>query len=209
MSDIFELFKKISSKSASPSTAKVEWIICGLGNPGRDYQKTRHNAGFLCIGDLAAKYGTTVDRARFEALTGRCEIGGHGVLLLCPQTYMNLSGNAVRAAADYYKIAPDHIIVICDDIYKEPGRLKLKRKGSDGGHNGLKNIIYQLNSDNFPRIKLGVGQKPEGYDLADWVLSKFTDDEAVLLGQAISKACDGIPLILDGKLEEAMQKCNG
>ncbi|MCQ2427046.1 MAG: aminoacyl-tRNA hydrolase [Clostridia bacterium] len=209
MADIFDLFKKISSEgSGAPQSAKVEWIIAGLGNPGADYRRTRHNAGFMCIGDIAARYGTTVDRARFSALTGRCEIGGHGVLLLCPQTYMNLSGEAVKEAADFYKIAPDHIIVICDDINFEPGKLRLKRKGSDGGHNGLKNIIYRLNSDAFPRIKLGVGQKPAGYDLADWVLSRFTDEEEAPLEEAIRKAVDGIPLILDGKIDEAMQKCN-
>ncbi|MBO7360159.1 MAG: aminoacyl-tRNA hydrolase [Clostridia bacterium] len=208
MGDIFEILKRLRAGGGDAAPAGVEWIVAGLGNPGREYEKTRHNAGFLCLGDLAERYGVSLNRTKFKALTARCEIAGKGVLLLCPLTYMNLSGESVRAAADYYHVPPSRIIAVCDDIYRDVGRLKIKRKGSDGGHKGLASIIYQLESDAFPRIKIGVGAKPEGWELADWVLSRFSDDELEPLTRAISLACDGIPLIIEGKTEEAMQKCN-
>ena len=206
MSDIFKLFEKISAdRRVQPG---VEWIIAGLGNPGREYAKHRHNAGFLAVGTLAERLGVTVDRARFRGLTARASVEGRPVLLLCPQTYMNSSGISVREAADFYKVPPEKILVLVDDIYLPPGRVRVRRKGSDGGHNGLESIIYQLGSDAFPRIRIGVGNKPAAYDLADWVLSDFTDAEVPDVIRAIGTACDGIPLILDGKIDEAMQRCN-
>lgn len=208
MADIFELLKKLRAGSADAPSAGVEWIIAGLGNPGTEYEKTRHNAGFLCAGELAKRCGVEINRLKFKALTARCEISCRGVLILCPLTYMNCSGESVKAAADYYRVPPSRILVICDDIYRDVGRLKIKRKGTDGGHRGLENIIYLLGSDEFPRIRIGVGAKPEGWDLADWVLSRFTDDEIAGLIAGIDLACEGIPLIIGGKTEEAMQKCN-
>lgn len=212
MSDIFELFAKISKENGGSATAPkkpVEWIVAGLGNPGREYQITRHNAGFLGMDIIARRCGVRVDRSKFHALTVQTEIAGHGVLLMLPQTFMNASGEAIREAAAFYKIAPDHILVLVDDIYLDVGRLRVRKNGSAGGHNGLKSIIYQLNSDAFPRIRVGVGAKPYAdMPLMDWVLSKFTDDELKKLESALNVAADGVELILNGKYDDAMQVCN-
>ncbi len=210
MSDIFDLFKKISEgKGNTPHSANVEWMIVGLGNPGTEYTFTRHNAGFLCVGVIARKLGVRVDSARFKALTARAEIAGHGVLLLCPQTYMNSSGEAVREAADFYKIPPERILVIVDDINLDVGRERYRTDGSSGSHNGLKSIIYQLNSDTFPRVRIGVGKKPVAeMDLADWVLSKFPDGDLCTLEKIFEHTYAGLELILSGKAEEAKQYFN-
>ena len=209
MANIFDLFKKIENGNGqTPQTANVEWIIVGLGNVGREYDGTRHNTGFMAIDVLALSLGVHVDRLKFLSCVGRCEIGGHGVLLMQPRTYMNRSGEAVRDAAEFYKIQPDHILVVSDDINLDAGRIRIRRSGSDGGHNGLKNIIYHLNSDNFPRIRIGAGKKPPEYDMADWVLSKFSDKELALLKQSVTVAADNVGLILDGKFDEAQQICN-
>ncbi|MBQ8357905.1 MAG: aminoacyl-tRNA hydrolase, partial [Clostridia bacterium] len=153
---------------------------------------------------------TRIDRARFRALTGEASWAGHRVLLLKPQTFMNLSGEAVREAAAFYKITPEHVIVICDDVNFDVGRIRIRAKGSDGGHNGLKNIICQLQSDQFPRVRLGVGVKPHpDYDLADWVLSPFSKEETMTLSASFDRIFDGIGMILDGDVPAAMQACNG
>ncbi|MCQ2354512.1 MAG: aminoacyl-tRNA hydrolase [Clostridia bacterium] len=212
MSDIFELFAKIEkdggTASAAPKKA-VEWIVAGLGNPGRDYERTRHNAGFLGMDIIARRCGVRCDRSKFHALTAQTEISGHGVLLMLPQTFMNASGEAVREAAAFYKIAPDHILVLVDDIYLDVGRLRVRKNGSAGGHNGLKSIIYQMNSDAFPRIRVGVGAKPfADMPLMDWVLSRFSDEEMKKLESALNTAADGVEMILNGKFDEAMQHCN-
>ena len=167
MADIFDLFKKIESAPASKS-GNVSWLIVGLGNHGSEYVRTRHNVGFDAIDALAASVGVKIDRAKYHALIGEAVIDGVRVVLMKPQTYMNASGKAVAEAANFYKVAPDHILVYSDDISLAPGRLRVRKNGSAGGHNGLKSIIECTGSQEFPRIKIGVGQKPSpDYDLAD------------------------------------------
>lgn len=182
-------------KQASPGP--VEFLIAGLGNPGREYENTRHNAGFLAIDYIAAKYGAAVNRVKFKGSSGLCRIGGRQALLLKPGTFMNLSGQSVREAMAFYKIPPERTLILFDDINLAPGKLRVRRKGSDGGHNGMKNIIYLSGSDQFPRVKIGVGQKPNPeYNLADWVLSRFTESERKALEEALEKACGAVELIL-------------
>lgn len=184
-------------------------MIVGLGNPDRKYEFTRHNAGFLCVDMLVQKHGFTVKKLKFRSLLGDAVIGGHRCLILKPQTYMNLSGEAVREAAAFYKIPPERILVLFDDISLDVGKLRIRRKGTDGGHNGVKNIIYHLASDKFPRIKIGVGKKPHpDYDLADWVLSEFKKDEEAPLKSALENACAAVELLLDGETDKAMNLYN-
>ena len=209
MADIFDLFAKISKENTAKVKAPIEWLIVGLGNPGRDYVNTRHNAGFMAIDAIAKKKGVTVDRSRFKALSAECEISGKGALLMLPQTYMNLSGEAVREAAQFYKIAPENIIVISDDISLDIGKQRVKRKGSDGGQKGLRSIIYHLQSDAFPRVKVGVGKKPHpDYDLADWVLSDIPQSEWQTFEDSLKRSRDAIELILQGKIDVAMNQYN-
>ena len=208
MADIFDLFRQISANKTQ-STTPIEWIVVGLGNPGEEYRNTRHNAGFLTIDALAESMGAHIDRMKYHALTTEVTIGTHRVLLLKPMTYMNESGVAVSEAASFYKIPADHILVISDDISLAPGKLRLRRKGSAGGQKGLKSIIEKLGTEDFPRLRMGVGAKPHpDYDLASWVLSNFSKNENELLNGAISCAHDGIRLILDGKFDDAVQLCN-
>lgn len=208
MADIFDLFKKIAKKEEAPA-APISHLIVGLGNPGDKYFNTRHNAGFLNVDYVAERCGVRLDRSRFHALCAEAQIGSHRVLLMKPQTMMNLSGTAVGEAAAFYKIAPENVIVISDDITQAPGKIRVRRKGSAGGHNGLKDIIARLGSENFPRIRLGVGEKPHpDYDLAAWVLSDFTKNEREALFGAFGCVFDGLSLILDGKFDDAMQVCN-
>ena len=170
MSNIFDLFKQIEKKD-TPAAGNLTHLVVGLGNPGDKYTFTRHNTGFMALDFIAEKCGVRVDRARFKSLCADARIGEHRVLLMKPQTFMNLSGEAVREAADFYKIPPENILVLFDDINFDVGVMRIRRNGSDGGHNGIKSIIYQLNSDAFPRVKIGVGKKPSpDYDLADYVL---------------------------------------
>lgn len=186
-----------------------EYLIVGLGNPGKKYEFTRHNAGFLFVDILCDKYNFKVDRLKFHALTGEARINNHRCLVMKPNTMMNLSGDAVKEACDFYKIPAENVIVIFDDISLDLGKLRIRRKGSAGGHNGIKSIISNLQSENFPRIKLGVGAKPHpDYDLADWVLSTFTKDEAKRLREAVDNACDAIEYIVDGDFEGAMSRFN-
>ena len=205
MGDIFDLFRKIETGSAA--NAPISHLIVGLGNPGREYENTRHNAGFLIINDLAAKYGVRIDRARFRALTAECVIEGKRVLLMKPETYMNLSGEAVAAAASFYKLAPENILVICDDVSFDAGRLRIRKNGSAGGHNGLKSIIASLGSDAFVRFRVGVGQKPSpDYDLVDLVLGRFPKESLDAMRAASEATVSAISLWLSGKEEEAQNR---
>lgn len=197
-------FRRNSSSSGPP-----EYLIVGLGNPGRQYELTRHNAGFLFADLLADKNNEKISKIQFKSVTASIDIGGHKCLLMKPQTLMNNSGEAVKQAAAFYKIPPEKIIVVFDDISLPCGKLRIRRKGSAGGHNGIKSIIYHLNSDNFPRVKLGVGEKPHPeYDLADWVLSNFKKDEIPALREAAEKACDAVELIVKGDTDKAMSNFN-
>ena len=194
--------------TASPS-GSPEFMVVGLGNPGRDYEFTRHNAGFLTLDHIAVEENTDIKKLKYKALIGDTVISGHRCLLVKPQTFMNNSGEAVREISQFYKIPPEKIIVIFDDISLPCGKLRIRRKGTDGGHNGIKSIIYHLNSDNFPRIKIGVGAKPHpDYNLADWVLSTFKKDELEELKKAIVKATEVLPYMLDGEIDKAMNKAN-
>lgn len=188
-------------------TGKPEFIIAGLGNPGQQYEYSRHNAGFLCIDVLCNKYGIKVDRLKFRALTGLAEIEGHPCLVMRPQTFMNNSGDAIREAADFYKIPPEKVIVIYDDISLNTGVLRIRRKGSAGGHNGIKSIIAQLGSDNFPRLKLGVGERNDpDSDLKDHVLGKFSKEDLATMKATMEKAVEALPLILAGDIDGAMNR---
>ena len=191
------------------NTGAPEFLVVGLGNPEKRYTLTRHNSGFLCVDELAERHGFKINKLKFKAVCADTVISGHRVIVMKPQTYMNNSGEAVKEAAAFYKIPPEKIIIIFDDISLDVGLLRIKRKGSDGGHNGIKSIISQLGSSDFPRIKLGVGKKPHpDYDLADWVLSEFKKEEAQPLKQAIDNACEAVVLLLDGEIDEAMNRYN-
>ncbi|MBQ3063174.1 MAG: aminoacyl-tRNA hydrolase [Clostridia bacterium] len=210
MANIFELFRKIETGSGRAVGGAPAWLIVGLGNPGTEYTVTRHNAGFLFIDHMAAALGVSVTRARFKALVGEATVDGTRVLLMKPQTYMNLSGEAVREAAAFYHIEPDHVIVVCDDVTLDVGRLRVRGKGSDGGHNGIKSLVKELGTDGFARVRVGVGKKPHpDFDLADWVLSAFTRAEQETLDKLFPTARRGVELLLAGDLAAAMQTCNG
>ena len=186
------------------------WLIVGSGNPGREYEKTRHNAGFRAIDLLAEKLGCKVDRLKFQGLYGQVNYGGGKLYLLKPQTYMNLSGRSVLALSAYFNIPPQRIIVLFDDISLEPGRLRIRADGSAGGHNGIKSMIGELGSQAFPRVKIGVGAKahPE-QDLADWVLSTFSASEEKALSSALERAADAALCIIDKGVPEAANRFNG
>lgn len=201
------MFQNLFSSRPSVPTGPVEFLIVGLGNPGRQYENTRHNAGFITLDVIAEKAGARVGRIKFKGLCGEGMLGGKKVLFLKPSTFMNLSGQAVQEAMAFYKLPPEKVLVIFDDISLEPGRLRIRRKGSDGGHNGIKNIIYLSGKDTFPRIKMGVGKKPNpGWDLADWVLSRFTEDELKAIQDAAERAASAAELIVQGKIDEAMNR---
>lgn len=202
---MFDRFRKKTYEAVGTP----EFIVVGLGNPDRKYTLTRHNSGFLCVDMLSQKLNFRVDRLKFKSLIGDTTINGHRCIIMKPQTYMNNSGEAVRECANFYKIKPENIIVIYDDISLDVGKLRIRRKGTDGGHNGIKSIIYHLNSDQFPRIKVGCGKKPHpDYDLADWVLSEFKKDEQKALEPALENACKAIELLLDNQIDKAMNLYN-
>lgn len=187
----------------------VSWLIVGLGNPGQQYASTRHNVGFRAADALAEHIGITIRRVRFHALTGEGSVGGQQALLLKPTTYMNLSGQAVGEAARFYKIPPDHVLVISDDVALPPGKLRLRRNGSAGGHNGLKSIIEYLGSDKFPRLKIGVGGKPHpDCDMADWVLGSFHGQDAIDVEQAVQRAAQAVECLLELGFDQAMNRYN-
>ena len=188
----------------------VEWLVVGLGNPGPKYDWTRHNMGFLVIDELAEREKIPVQKLKFKALTNTAVIGGQSVLLMKPTTYMNLSGSAVGEAARFYKIPPERILVISDDVALPQGKLRIRRSGSAGGHNGLKDIIAHLGGDGFPRIKVGVGGKPHpDSDMADWVLGKFTGQDKKVMEEAIKRAADAVETLLKSGVDQAMSKFNG
>lgn len=201
-------FKKKKETFSVTPTGPVEFIIAGLGNPGKEYELSRHNAGFLCLDILANREGFRTDRIKFRSVYADAMINGHRCIIMRPQTYMNNSGEAIQEAARFYKIPPERCIVIFDDIDISLGALRIKRKGSAGTHNGVKSIIYHLNSDNFPRIKIGVGSKPHpDYDLKDYVLGTFSKQEQDTLKATMEKACDAINLIVAGDVDKAMMTC--
>lgn len=205
MSNIFDLFKKIEA-SHKPK-APITHIVAGLGNIGKTYERTRHNAGFLAIDYIAEKIGARIDRVKFHATVAEAEIGGTGVLLMKPATFMNNSGVAIAEAAAFYKIPPENVIILHDEISFDPGIIRIRRKGSAGGHNGLKSIIAHLGSQDFPRIKIGVGKKPSPeYDLADFVLGKFPEDDLKKLSERYPDIHSATELIVKGNIEDAMQK---
>ena len=191
-------------------TPTHEWLIVGLGNPGLQYAETRHNVGFMVADRLAAKMGNPLWKHRFEAEFCDGTLCGHRVLLCKPQTFMNLSGNAVQPLAAFYKIPPERILILCDDISLPVGRIRLRRKGSAGGHNGLKNIIAHLGTDQFPRIKVGVGiPQQEGYDTIDYVVGKPGKEEQALLIPALDKAVAAVPYLIQNGFQKAMNEFNG
>lgn len=188
----------------------VAWLVAGLGNPGLRYENTRHNAGFMAIDRLAADCGVSIERLKYKAKTAEAEIGGVRCLLMKPETFMNLSGQAVAEAARFYKIPPAHILVFSDDIALEPGKIRIRRKGSAGGQRGLQSIIDELGSEDFPRIRLGIGAKPHpDYDLADWVLSRFSKAELAVMEKAAARAAEAAVPVIAGKIDEAMNRYQG
>lgn len=200
------IFKRKTLNPGGPP----EFLIVCLGNPGREYELTRHNVGFIFADMLSEKLDFRINRIQFKAVSGSTEINGHRCLIIKPQTYMNNSGQAVREAASFYKIPPEKVIVVSDDISLPCGKLRIRRKGTDGGHNGLKSIIYQLNSDEFPRLKVGVGAKPSPeWELADWVLSKFSKDDLEGIKSACERAAGALEYIVEGDVDGAMSRFNG
>lgn len=186
------------------------YIIAGLGNPESKYEHTRHNIGFHAIDVLCDKYNIRLNKLKFKACFGDGIIGGEKVILAKPQTYMNLSGESIRNMAAFYKVPTENIIIIFDDISLDTGRMRIRPTGSAGGHNGIKSIIYQLNSDNFPRIKLGIGAPPHSdFDLADYVLGRFTSEEIKILEPVLLDTADAVECIIKNGIERAMNKYNG
>ena len=186
------------------------WLIVGLGNPGREYEKTRHNCGFRALDGLAQQLGCKVDKLKFQGLYTQTTYGGKKLFLLKPQTYMNLSGRAVLQLSAYFHIPPQRIIVLFDDISLAPGRLRVRADGSAGGHNGIKSIIQELGSQDFPRVKIGVGAKPNpDFDLADWVLSTFSASEEKALAVSLKNAADAALAVIDYGVPEAANRFNG
>lgn len=201
--------KKAPVPPATPVFGPVEYIVCGLGNPGSRYGNTRHNIGYCALDVLAQQCSARVDRSRFHAMTGEAMLDGRHILLMKPTTYMNLSGQAVQEALRFYKLPPERLIVLSDDISLPVGKMRIRTKGSAGGHNGLKDIILRLDSEEFPRIRFGVGQKPSPeYDLADWVLSQFTEAEGKTLLPLLQNTAEACTLLMQGKPEEAMSRFN-
>lgn len=187
----------------------VEYIIVGLGNPDKKYELTRHNTGWLALDYIADKYGCKVNKIKFKSFVGECTIGGAKTLLMKPTTYMNNSGQAVVEAMNFYKIPPENVIIIFDDISLDVGKMRVRSKGSDGGQKGMRSIIYLSGKDTFPRIKIGIGAKPNpNWDLADWVLSKFSDDELKTMKNMFDNTADAAELIIDDKIDRAMNLFN-
>lgn len=187
----------------------VTWLVVGLGNPGDKYENTRHNAGFMAIDQLADRGDFPVQRLKFHALTQQATISGQGVLVMKPTTYMNLSGDAVAEAAAFYKVPPEHILVLCDDVSLPVGKLRIRLSGSAGGHNGLKHIIQRLGTDKFPRLKIGVGAKPHpDYDMADWVLGKFVGPDKTAMDEATLRAAQAVECYLKDGPQKAMNQFN-
>ena len=210
MASVFELLKMIGMSEPPKADTPPEFLVVGLGNPGDKYVNTRHNAGFMFLDYVASKSGANINRSKFKALCGDTTVNGKRILLMKPQTFMNASGEAVKEAASFYKIPAEKIIVISDDVTLDVARLRVRRKGSHGGHNGLKNIILHLGTDNFPRIKIGVGIKPHpDYDMIDWVLGNLSSDDIKNTAAMYEFAYKGLEKLLEGDVDSAMQICNG
>ena len=205
MGNIFDIFDKL--KKEEKTTATISFLIVGLGNPGAKYEKTRHNVGFIAVDDIANRLGVKIDRAKYHALITEVVIDGKRGIIMKPETYMNNSGIAVAEAARFYNIPPEMVIVLHDEISFDPGLFRIRRKGSAGGHNGLKSIIEHLGSQDFPRLKLGVGQKPHPeYDLADWVLGRLPDADMKKFTDRLSDVYESVRLIIAGNIDGAMSK---
>jgi len=191
------------------SNSSIEYIIVGLGNPGKQYENTRHNAGFISLDYIAGELGVKVNKIKFKSTVGEAKISGKRCLLIKPSTYMNLSGQAVTEAMRFYKLPPQNVIIISDDISLDVGVIRIRRKGSDGGQKGLQNIIYLSGSDEFPRVKVGIGKKPHpDYELKDWVLSRFTDKDKKLIANRLPDIKGAVELMVDGSIDEAMNRYN-
>ncbi len=209
MSNIFDLFKQIESSSKTGANRSVSHLVVGLGNPGEKYARTRHNVGFMAVDYISEKLNIKVNKSKFKALVGECNLANKRVLFMKPQTFMNLSGEAVREAMDFYKIPAENILIIFDDVSLVPGKMRVRLKGSAGGHNGIKSIIEHLGTNEFPRIKIGVGAKPNPeYDLADWVLGTFEKKDMELVSQCIENTPECAELIVGGNTNKAMEKYN-
>ena len=205
MANIFDLFREIETEKNE--VLPITHLVVGLGNPGKEYLNTRHNAGFMAIDVLAKKTGVELNRSRFQALTGEGMIAGKRVLLMKPQTYMNRSGESVRDAV-FYKIPAENIVILWDDIQLDVGKLRIRRKGSDGGQKGLRDIIYQMNTDAIPRIRMGVGKVPQGGNVVNWVLGNIPENDREEFFQTLMNSAEAVPLILEGKIDEAMCRFN-
>lgn len=192
------------------SSGGASWVLVCLGNPGDQYENTRHNVGFMVADELAERAKAPIQKLKFKALTNTLTIGGEKVLVMKPVTYMNLSGEAARPAADFYKIPPERVLVVSDDTALPIGKLRIRKGGSAGGHNGLKSLIQQLGTDQFPRVRVGVGEKPHpDYDMANWVLGKFVGEDKKAIDAAVKKAADAIECIIKDGLDKGMNKFNG
>lgn len=199
------IFRK--DKRIRVSIEQATHMIVGLGNPGQRFEGTRHNVGYMAVDRIAAQSGIPVKRLKFKSLYNLASFGGKRIVLLKPQTYMNLSGQAVQEAMAYYKIPPENVLLLFDEVLLDVGRIRLRRKGSDGGHNGMKSIIYLTGSQDFPRIKIGVGDRPHpDYNLADWVLSRFTGNELKVLEKTLDDVVAASELIIRGEMDQAMSK---
>lgn len=200
----------ISLFGTNKKSSSLDWIVVFLGNPGDKYENTRHNVGFMTADALGEKLNKPIQRLKFKALTNVVEYGGCRVLLMKPTTYMNLSGEAVREACMFYKLPPERVLVVSDDVSLPVGKIRLRRNGTAGGHNGLRSIIGQLHSDQFPRLKIGVGAKPHpDYDMADWVLGRFSKEDRKAIDVAIDRALDAMECLFTQGIDKAMSRYNG
>ena len=205
---IFDKFRQISKQDDTPA-GPVEYIIAGLGNPGEKYEGTRHNAGFIVMDALAEKLGFEMKKLKFKSLCADVSVSGKHCLVMKPSTFMNNSGQAISEAMNYYKLDIEHVVIVYDDISLEPGHMRIRRKGSAGGHNGIKSIIELCGGDQFPRIKIGVGKKPRpDYELADWVLGRFDESDWKKVEEVCENVCAAAELIVSGKISEAMNLYN-
>ena len=200
----------ISLFGTNKKSSSLDWIVVFLGNPGDKYENTRHNVGFMTADALGEKLNKPIQRLKFKALTNVVEYGGCRVLLMKPTTYMKLSGEAVREACMFYKLPPERVLVVSDDVSLPVGKIRLRRNGTAGGHNGLRSIIGQLHSDQFPRLKIGVGAKPHpDYDMADWVLGRFSKEDRKAIDAAIDRALDAMECLFTQGIDKAMSRYNG
>ena len=202
------MFFNKRAKPNNSANSNERYLIVGLGNPGSKYDCTKHNVGFDAVDLLARKHNIKISKIKFKSLYGEGKINGKSVVLIKPQTYMNLSGESLSSARSWYKVPEERIIVVFDDIDIPTGNIRIRRSGSAGSHNGMKSIIYKLGRDNFPRVKIGIGPKPESWNLADYVLSKFSADEHAVISKSIESAALAIEEILESDIETAMRKHN-